>query len=245
MKGGRIVEGRALAVVAGLWLGLGIAAQASAYIRIDEFDDAQELSLGTAETDASDAAMAPGVLGGERDLVLERLSGTGEVAVAIDPGGSGLLFFENAASAQTALTIVYDGLDSDPETVDPNGLGNVDLTELGTEEQFAIRMRTDQEADVTIQIFDATDPSGQTWSVGGFPVTPGNFQWFTLPLAAMAQSGPGGPADPTDVGAIVVRVSGPQGLDVQIDSIRVPEPGALSLGVAVLCTLAGLRRVSA
>jgi len=246
MNSGRILGGRVVAALAGLWLGLGVAAQASAYIRIDEMDGAQDLVLEAEEQGAGSTAMAPGVLGGERDLFLQRVSGTGDVAVAVDPGGSGLLFWENAAAAATTLTIVYDGIDGDPEALNPSGLGDVDLTELGTEDQFALRMRSDQVADVTIQVFDTTDPTGQTWSAGGFEVTPGDaFQWFTLPFAELLDAGPGGPADLTDIGAIVVRVSGPQGLDVQIDSIRVPEPGAPALGAAVLCTLAALRRVSA
>lgn len=245
MSAGWIVEGRAaVAALAGVWLGLGVAAPVSAYIRIDEFTDMQSVALGGSAS-ASDASIAPEALGGERDLLLERLSGTAEATASVDPGGTGLLFFENAVGGQSAVTIVWDGIDGDAETVDPSGLGNVDLTELGTEDSFAIRMLADQTADVTFQIFDATDPSGQTWSSGSIQVPGGSgFRWYTLPLLSLDEQGPNGAADPTDVGAILLRVSGPLGFDAQIDSVRVPEPHAWALGGAVLFALAGLRRVS-
>jgi hypothetical protein len=239
-----IAEGRVVAALTGVWFGIGAVAPASAYIRVDEFTDTQSVSLTGAEVSAGDAALAPEVLGGERDLLLERIAGTGDANVAIDPGGTGLLFLENAVGSQSALSLVYDGIDDDPATVDPSGLGNIDLTELGTEDTFGLLMRSDQTADVTIQIYDATDPSGQTWSSGGFQASPGGYRWFELPIAELDQQGPNGAADPTDIGAIVVRVSGPLGLDAQIDSIRVPEPGAWTLGGAVLVALASLRRVS-
>lgn len=241
---GWIAERRVVAALAGVWIGIGAVAPAIAYIRVDEFTDAQSVSLTGAEVSAGDAAIAPEVLGGERDLLLERIAGTGDATVAIDPGGTGLLFFENAVGSQSVVSLVYDGIDDDPETVNPTGLGNIDLTELGTEDEFGLLMRSDQTADVTIQIYDATDPSGQTWSSGGFQATAGGYRWFALPIAALDQQGPGGAADPTDIGAIVVRVSGPLGLDAQIDSIRVPEPGAWAAGAAVLVALAGLRRAS-
>ena len=53
-----IAEGRAVAALTGVWFGLGAAAPASAYIRIDEFTDTQSVALTGAELSVGDSAIA-------------------------------------------------------------------------------------------------------------------------------------------------------------------------------------------
>lgn len=231
------------AAACGAVLALGLAAPASAYVRIDDFSDPQTLTLAGGEDLASSSVIAPNAIVGERDAVIERAAGAGAVTLDVDPGASERLFFENAVGTESTLMLVYDGADGDPLAIDPGGLGDVDLTELGTEDRFAIRVQSDQAIEVWFQIFDAGDPSGDTWSAGTVAVPSGpSLAWHELPLVDLVAAGPGGHADPTDTGAILVRVSGPAGLDVQIDEIRVPEPGAWTAGLAALAALTSLRR---
>jgi len=230
----------------GAALALGLAEPASAYIRIDDFSDPQTLTLAAGENLAASSAIAPTVLVGERDAMLDRVAGDGVVTLDIDPGTSARLFLENAVGTQSELRLVYDGADGDPVTIDYNGLGNLDLTELGTEDRFAVRLQTDQPAELLFRIFDATDPTGNSWSSGKLEVpASASLTWYELPLLALTTEGPGGPADPADTGAILVQVSGPASLDVQIDEIRVPEPGAAAAGLAALLALGALRRTRA
>jgi hypothetical protein len=227
----------------GALLALAPAEPASAYIRIDDFRDPQSLVLAGEEDLASDAQIAPSVAGGERDASLTRLAGDGAVSVDIDPGGISLLLLENDVGVQSTLALVYDGADGDPLALDPSGLGSVDLTELGTVDRFAVRLQSDQAATLFVQIFDASDASGDTWSSGSLPVPAGlSLAWVELPLSDLDTSGPGGAADLTRIGAVLVGVTGPPGLDVQMGEIRVPEPGPAAGGLAALLSLAALRR---
>lgn len=227
----------------GALLALWLAAPASAYIRVDDFSDPQTLTLAGGEDVASSSVIAPNAIVGERDAVIDRIAGAGAVTLDVDPGASERLFLENAVETESALTLVYDGADGDPLTVDPGGLGDVDLTEHGTVDRFAIRIQSDQATEVRFQIFDAGDPSGNTWSSGTLAVPAGaSLAWHELPLLDLTTAGPDGYADPTSTGAILVQVSGPAGHDMQIDEIRVPEPGAGAAALGALAALASLRR---
>lgn len=223
-------------------LSSGLATPAAAYIRVDDFRDAQGLSLPGAEDAASDAAIAPSVLAGERDLVLRRLGGVAtDVEADVALVGVERLVLENPGAAELALELVYDGADGDPETVNPSGLGDVNLTEPGTGDGFAVRMRADAETVLTLQAFDNGDPTGGTWSAGSVVVPASSLRWRFVPRSALLEPGPNGLADLRDVGAIALRLTGAP-TSVAIDEIRVPEPGAAAGALAVSCALAALRR---
>jgi len=233
---------RAIAL-AGFAIGMGCALAAAppaaAYIRVDDFRNPQDLVLEEGAEVASDARLGAKVLGGERDAELRRTDGPAGAA-ALEVVSNRLEVF--ADGAPFALTLDYDGADQDPDVLDPRGLGDVNLTEPGTGDGFAVRMRADADTLLWIQVFDTTDASGQTWSAGALEVPASQgFGWHDLPFVALVEQGPGGPADLRDVGAIRVRVSGAP-THVALDEIRVPEPAA-GPAVAVLCLAAhALRR---
>jgi hypothetical protein len=222
----------------------GLAAPASAFIRIDDFRDPQVVVLPDGQDYGYDSAISPKVLGGERDITLVRLSpSSGELAVTVAPDDSEQLFLDNGAGAYVELTLVYDGVDGDPGGIDLSGLGDVDLTELGTENRFALRLRADEPATAFVQIFDTNDPSGNTWSAGSLEIAPTDaLAWHELPFTALNEVGAAGPADVRNVGAILLRLSGSAGADFEIDDFRVPEPGAGVAGLAALLALAVVRR---
>ena len=220
-----------------------LVAPANAFIRIDDFRDPQTLVLPDGVTAVSGSATGPG-MGAipERDVVLRRLGETpGELTLTVDAGFSERLVVDDPFGVPAALSLVYDGLDGD-EAIDPAG-GDVDLTELGTEDRFALRLQADFGVDLRVQVFDRTDPSGNTWSAGvlAVPAT-ALLRWVELPFLALDEMGPNGHADLRDVGAILFELTGPEGLGLQIDEIRVPEPDAGAAGLAALLALGALRR---
>lgn len=221
---------------------LVLAAPARAYLLIDDFRDPQTLVLGEDESEASGSVVAFGAAAGERDAVLARLDATpGALTLAVAGSGADRLVVAGPA-VPAALTLVYDGADGDP-AIDPTGLGDLDLTELGTEDRLALRLRADHGATLRVQAFDTGDASGSTWSAGEIEVAPStSLRWVELPLLALDDPGPAGPADLRDVGAILVAITAPDGLVLQLDEIRVPEAGQAVGGATALLVLAALRR---
>lgn len=227
---------RALAAAACL---LAVPGPASAYIRVDDFRNPQDLLLEDGAEVASDARIGAKVLGGERDAELRRTDGPAGAA-ALDVASNRLQLA--ADGAPLALTLVYDGADQDPDAVDPSGLGDVNLTEPGTGDGFAVRMRADVNTQLWIQVFDTNDASGATWSAGQVDVpASAGLAWHTLARSALVEEGPNGPADLRDVGAILLQVSGAP-TQLVLDEIRVPEPAAGSTIAAACLAAQALRR---
>lgn len=223
-------------------LGL-LAAPASAFIRIDDFRDPQTLVLPDGEQAASGSAIGPGIFVVERDLALQRLDDTpGALTVTVDAGSSERLVLDDPAGVPAALTLVYDGPDGS-EAIDFTGLDLDLINEPGDPDRFALRLQAGLGAILRVQVFDRTDPSGDTWSAGMLEVTPAqSLGWVELPFLALDEMGPNGPADLRETGAILFELSGPEGLALEIDEIRAPEPGSGAAGLAALLVLGALRR---
>lgn len=117
---------RWLLSIASLLVALGITATAAAQVVVDDFADAQG-PVGDPGTVASTADQAVGtILGGERDLRVQRVQGSGIAAAEVLSG----LLRVDAPSPDTGaeLVAVWDGNDDDATALDPTGLGGVDLT---------------------------------------------------------------------------------------------------------------------
>lgn len=112
---------------------------------IDSFSTGtQAVSATISGTDPdSDALTAAGVLGGERDLFVDALTGTSNVSISVDTG-TGLLEFQAGAATTGTRTLSYDGADADGATIDAaTGLGGIDLTNSGTETGFKLKLGTE------------------------------------------------------------------------------------------------------
>jgi hypothetical protein len=219
---------------------LALAVPAGAILVIDDFGSDQSLTLLAVDSAVANVAAADGVaIGGERDLQIERVSGTGGAELGVNGGTppQGQLLFSADPETATLMRIVWDGADGIGDAVAPDGLGSVDLSSAGAFDGFVVDVDVDLGTTLSLRVYDASDGSGQTWSQATVPLLPtgGQFVLVEVPFAAFSESGPSGAAAFTNVGAISLEVAGGSALDLRLDSVHVPEPGA-----APLAALAGL-----
>jgi len=180
-----------------------------------------------------------GILGGERDVLLDVAGVPGFITFAGQIGAGTFIF--GGSSPGTAATIQYDGLDADivgppAALVNAQGLGGVDLTAYG--DRFALRFLGIDGGDAQV-----TDISITVHSPGGFSITlfdtiadsAGPSTYTSPPFASWVVA-----ADPTNVSAIEFRLnySGAADVDFELDKISiVPEPSAMALCAAGLACL--------
>jgi hypothetical protein len=227
-------------------LGLGAARPAPAALVVDDFSTAQSAVIAAdGPSTASSSQTAPEALGGERDLLVTRTDGSGELSATVDDGMSGWLIFSAGADAAGDLAVTWDGPDADPLQLDPTGLGGADLGSAGLD-AFSVSASADLPTSLVLRVYDASDASGNTWSAATLPVSGGGGAPVPqrVPFASFTGTGSGGPADFGNVGAVTLEVSGPAGLDLIVDSVRVvPEPrGAAGAALAALALVAAGRR---
>lgn len=228
---------------------LALASPAGAVLLIDDFSSDQALELLTGAASVSSVAPAPAAIGGERDLEIERVDGTGGAFVDVNGGmpPQGQLLFSSLFETETILRLVWDGEDGDADQIDFDGLDPADLGQGGTLDAFEIEYDADSDTTLSLRVYDASDPTGQTWSAATVPMNetpPATFEFLDVLFMEFTEIGPGGAADFANVGAISLEVAGPPSFDLRFDSIQVvPEPAAASLaGLATLALLARHRR---
>ena len=203
---------------------------------VDDFSADQTLLLFVPGNFASSAGGA-GIVGGERDLELNLISGTGITMVA----SGGALSYTHIGVAAGDGTMVWDGIDGLP-AIDHTGLGGADFTDAGLSMEFAvIFLASDFLVDgITFTVYtDATNFSSLT---ADLPAAAGTLM---LPFASFVQGGVG-PADFANVGALEVYIDGTtaSNINIQMDSIQTvsPEPSSLALLMGSLTVLAAARR---
>jgi len=240
-------------------LALTVSPALAAPILVDDFDGSQALCLeprddcepqATGDDSIASSLEAAGALGGERDLELVRISGTGGARLSADDADQGQLSFTVGIETEADAILVWDGDDGAPALVDPTGLGDggggIDLLAEGID-ALRLEIRSPTDADLAVRIYDAMDPSGATWSEF-FAVLPGTdsdaFVAFDVPLTMENDSGPEGSADLGNVGALELRILGGPAQDVLIDSVQlVPEPaGGAAAALGAVALLRGLAR---
>lgn len=248
-----------------LWI-LGLTAAAllsmgpfagAATIVVDDFGPGSNQFLNkTGAGSVSSSIANAGILGGERDALLQVLSGIGSAqAAAFDAGaGDTRLYYSQTANIFSQTTLTYDGMDN-LDSLDPDGLGGFDLTGGGTERGLEIGLAfMDSPYTLEVTVYDASSPSGLKWSretitLGGTIFSPTS---YVIPYGHFGQTaaerGPSGAASFNNVGAVTVRIqSVNRGADIEMDYIRtsaVPEPASLATAVlgAALCGFGYLRR---
>ncbi len=170
------------------------------------------------------------ILGGERDMKLEKLQSSavynGTFYVGDDGAGNGSIDFTNGSGAFSKATIVWDGNDNNADTLNPNGLGGVDLSSGDAfgmlvnsvdVERFKVTLRIySGAANVSESVF-AYDNT-QTGTSTNIPVT--------FSLATVAGSG----ADLTKVGAVELIIEPmdltqtASGIDLNMGKFTAPCP---------------------
>ncbi|MFT3830524.1 MAG: Ig-like domain-containing protein [Opitutaceae bacterium] len=140
------------------------------------------------------AAVAGGMLGGEREFRLETGSGTRGIAVNL-----GQLAVSHDAGATGNITVVWDGAGDDAATTQAAGLGAVDLTAAGTKNAFLLGLDSAQRAfEVTLTVRSAGGSSSATVNIAasGAPSA------IRVPFASFA-----GAASFSAIGAIELAIS--------------------------------------
>jgi hypothetical protein len=192
-----------LPVLALAWLA---PVPAAGVIVIDQFNAATNqgpLNLVTTGTvDAHDPdTVGEGVLGSERNLQLSAsnsAAGTHTTQVA-----SGQWSMSRPAGWTAGARVVWDG-EQDTNVVTHTGLGNLDLTESGANNGFVVSPATSNSDSFSLQLIVFT--SSTLYSSRTF-VVPSSANPVSLTFASFSQgAGAVGPADFTDVGAILLRV---------------------------------------
>jgi hypothetical protein len=218
--------------------GLAVLAWAhdSEAILIDDFSTGQSLVLVTPATSASSQVSGPGILGGERDIVVTLAS---DFLITMIASGDSLTYGHVGSDGNTGL-IVWDGPDNDPK-LDPIGLGGVDFTMGGVDDEVGISLLASNIlAPITLTAYTNADD----FSTATVPL-PGNVP----PQARLSVSftdfvaDPGGSgADFTDIGAFSLYIDGnaAPGLAVRFGIVN-PEPSTATLLLLGILMLAGIR----
>lgn len=238
---------------------------------IDDFETAQGslTSSSVGGGAASQAGVAAGIMGGSRDMLVEKLDGTSSLSAEVKPLGSpvneGALEVNIDSFTSGFLALTYDGsnvvgVDWDSELdiantgvgVDTDGLGGIDFTEGGINTDFVFSTWfVDQNNPFTVNIWTENSGNYQLTSVDflteGKPASPTAEDRF-ISFSQFSSLG----ADLEDVGAIqfIFNLDNSLGssqysadLTVGLAS-AIPEPSIVALfgGGMLLAGFAGKRR---
>jgi len=214
-------------------LALAFAAPlAQAALVIDDFATTQDFGVsGGPGAFSANTGIAASSIGGNRNITINHLTGSGSDHVAINASGNGLLAFTSDANDTASAVMLYDG--GTGNTLNPTGLGGIDLTQSGTDNALSLSYRAGLAGTpVTIDIYtDAAHASRATFTTAatGFGANP-------LALENLLYSGfsplVGTGATFSNVGAVVITIDGSStpALDVQLAAVTsVPEPAGLAL----------------
>lgn len=220
-------------------------AQASLLV-LDTFDVPQNLTaLGPANT-SSGSVSGAGIYGGERDMVVTTTAGIPVLGLNTQTLGANQLAHSADATVTGFTLLQWDGVDGS-STLNPVGLGGADLTNGGLVTGLGIRVSlNDLPADITLTVYDASDPTGLTFSQASLSLPGGIFSDtdFLVNFASFTTDGPNGAADFTNAGAVEMLIDGAQQSTdlvfsfIQPGSTLVPEP--MSAAVWSLCLVTGL-----
>lgn len=241
-------SGLVVCLSAVLWAALP-PSRAGAALIIDNFETYQSASVFGAPLGfkSSFSSLSDGgVIGGERDIYVERTSANGG-AVSAESLTDAPTFAAYASSVSTRGNALYtwDGTDG-AAPIDFTGLGGLDLTEGGAANAFLGRSTSDHGTDIFFTVYtDALNFSRHTLAV---PALGGAFTFvdFTLAFSGFTAVGGSG-ADFTNVGAITMFINGQTAaLDVAVDFVTtgttIPVPPSLVMGLACLALFALARR---
>lgn len=206
-----------------------------AQIVVDNFTTNQAslaLTFPPAGTTASSSASGAEILGGERDIQVNLTSGViaGNQMSAVVSSG----FYSYSQDATIAGTgvVQWDGTDGSP-TLNPTGLGGIDLTAGGTQDAFVLSVQFDDlPVNLVLQVStDAGNASTFTLAAPGLIFSPTD---FVIPFASFTPSAGTG-ANFANVGAITLTAGSPvTAPDLVLDFLRTTATISATKTVAIL-----------
>jgi len=218
---------------------MGMGRVAGAALIIDDFNEAamqtQVITILNPDPTLS-KALAAGILGGERDLLLDVMGASGLVAYSGSVGQGTFAF--NSSQPGTAATLQYDGIDVDvvgppASLVNNEGLGGLDLTAGGSGFYLDFQSIDGGQTQMTALQIEVHGPGKSATFAGAIPDAGVPFS-YVAPFAAFSD-----PSVFSNVTSITVRINpaGARDVDFELDQVGVPEPGTLALvglGLAAL-----------
>ncbi|MDR3402202.1 MAG: autotransporter domain-containing protein [Chthoniobacter sp.] len=194
---------------------------------IDSFSTNQSaltLTYPPAGTSASSSASGAGILGGERDIQINLTGGViaGNTMSAVV--SSGFFSYSQDATITGNAVIQWDGVDGSP-TLNPTGLGGIDLTGGGLQNKFQLGVFFDDlPVNVTLTVYtDAGNASSVTTTLPGLIFSSTDFTFNYSSFTTLLGAG----ANFANVGAITLTLgSTTTAPDVVLDYFTVAPPGA-------------------
>lgn len=161
-----------------------------------------------------------GILGGERELTLT-LNPTiadGTSLSADVSSGTYNLNKDSTAGSFSYAYIVWDGADA-TGTVDPTGLGGVDLTEGGSHDAISISVRNNNNPATVYVVADSSFgySSRAALNLPGGISSP---RTFTVPFSAFSTLGFNGPATFNNIGALQLQIFSTPAQNLVLDRVQ-------------------------
>jgi len=213
------------------WLtaGGGIAAAEPQPIIIDDFSTPQaEIAIFQPGTRSASAVTSAGILGGARVISAEHTGTTTANSFFWVGVKDGYYYSSRQINGQGNGAIWWHG-NTNTETLNPTGLGGVDLTGGGYWNGFAIVAgRNGMQNNVVVTVYtDGTHYSTTSFMPPFTPVNSEPHDTVRLPFAGFTAAGPDGGADFSNVGAITITFSegsgyGPYVSLFETDRMNVP-----------------------
>ena len=230
----------------------GTFAASGAVLIIDPFSvgqgPVQVIGTPSGPRTASGALDTNSVIGGEREILVERTSlspNAGQTSVDVNLSIGDAATYASGPGTRGRATFTYDGDDA-VNAFSPTGLGGIDFSVLGLT-QFRVRATSDSGGLGIVEVYSAAGQfSRASFTLPADPID-FNFTDFVIPFAEFAAMAGGG-ANFSNVGAIRFILDGTSaaGTDIGVEFIRaespIPEPSAVLLFGSGLAAVAIRRR---
>jgi len=184
---------------------------------------------------ATNLSAGPGILGGDRELLLSNGGGDRNVVSANANGGS---FQHNNGSGTGSSLLRWDGVGGNPVGLD-FGLGGLSLSPASSIHISVL------DADLGgSSVFLTLYTSSTLFSTASVLLNPGSSEHY-LSLASIASNltGSGGGVNLANINAIEFLINGVGAMDLSVDIIEtVPEPASLTLLGAGIIGLGAIKR---
>lgn len=203
---------------------LGVSA-AGAVVVIDDFSTNQATISDPPGGASQVATGGADILGQYRDLEVKRLVGVGPVSIAVAGGVASLTVTDTTPDSNGLALLTWDGNDG-ATTLDPDGLGGVDLTSGGIDQGLLLTVAS-ASAGIGLRLEIFTDAGNASQAMRVLPAIAAPTQIFVGHSEFLPTLGAG--ADFSDVGAVRLTIYGGDGDQLDIDRIATGAPTVAAL----------------